>query len=67
MRLNWETGYYFDAGKRFGNLWKSLIGEPQWIDDFELNYGDESVNQEQNSGERYPLADFYAAQIYEIW
>lgn len=30
MRLNWETGFSFDAGKRLGNLWKILIGEPVW-------------------------------------
>ena len=28
MRMNWETGYYYDAGRRFGNLWKLMIGEP---------------------------------------
>ena len=32
MRLNWETGYYFDAGKRFANMWKLMIGEPEWVD-----------------------------------
>ena len=30
MRFNWETGYAFDAGKRLGNFWKILIGEPVW-------------------------------------
>ena len=38
MRLNWETGYYYDAGRRFGNLWKILIGEPQWVDELEAYY-----------------------------
>ena len=32
MRFNWETGYSFDAGKRLGNFWKILIGEPVWTD-----------------------------------
>ena len=39
MRLNWETGYYYDAGKRFGNLWKIMIGAPEWIDELEAYYG----------------------------
>lgn len=30
MKFNWETGYYWDAGKRFGEFWKILMGEPEW-------------------------------------
>lgn len=32
MRFDWEVGYYYDAGKRFANIWMTLIGEPMWID-----------------------------------
>ena len=54
MRINWETGYYSDAGKRFANMWKLILGEPQWINHEEfLNFDIQD--------ERYPLADFYAA------
>jgi len=56
MRLNWETGYYFDAGKRFANMWKLMIGEPEWTD--EEGYGGEE--------ERYPLADFYGAYFEAV-
>jgi len=28
--MDWEFGYYYDAGKRFGNLWNILIGKPEW-------------------------------------
>ena len=30
LRADWELGYYYDAGKRFGKLWNILIGKPQW-------------------------------------
>ena len=29
-RMDWEFGYYFHAGKRFGSLWNTLIGKPEW-------------------------------------
>ena len=32
MRLNWETGYFYDAGRRFGNIWSILIGVPEWTE-----------------------------------
>ena len=74
MRLNWETGFSFDAGKRLGNLWKILIGEPVWTQNFDDWYGagyDKSVSHEDvqhdNNYERYPLAGFYAAFYEEIW
>ena len=55
MRFNWQTGYSFDAGKRLGNYWKILIGEPSWTDTSDY-YG----QFEQNMlFERYPLGDFY--------
>ena len=57
MRLNWETGYYSDAGARFANIFKILIGEAKWVD-FEDTPNQE--NYENYEDERYPLADFYA-------
>ena len=28
LRADWELGYYYDAGKRFGEFWNILIGKP---------------------------------------
>ena len=30
LRADWELGYYYDAGKRFGEFWNILIGKPEW-------------------------------------
>ena len=74
MRLNWETGFSFDAGKRLGNLWKILIGEPVWSSDFDEwyeAYHEYMSSSEENSAapnaERYPLADFYAGFFEDVW
>lgn len=56
MRFNWETGFYFDAGKRLGNFWRIVMDEPQWVD----------IIPEPIISERYPLADFYAAYYDEL-
>ena len=33
MFLSWETGFYHHAGKKFGYMWNTLIGErPQWTE-----------------------------------
>ena len=29
-QMDWELGYYYDAGKRFGKLSNILIGKPNW-------------------------------------
>jgi len=73
MRFNWETGYSFDAGKRLGNFWKILIGEPEWIDHESYFYQEQEQEVEPDAfntagyDERYPLAVFYAAFFEEIW
>ena len=64
MRFNWETGYSFDAGKRLGNFWKILIGEPSWADH---RYQFEDDYEEGPYYDRYPLADFYAAVFERVW
>lgn len=65
MRFNWETGYSYDAGKRLGNFWKILIGEPGWAE----HYHDEFDSEEEYADfdGRYPLADFYAGLFEEVW
>ena len=79
MKFNWETGYYFDAGKRFGNFWKVLLGEPEWTveayadweDDEDYEISDEQVaKKKHNAGDA--LVDFEAAALAtlqgkEIW
>ena len=36
VRFDWELGYYYDAGKRFGKFWNVLMGKPQWEFDDQL-------------------------------
>ena len=62
LRFNWETGYSFDAGKRLGNFWKILIGEPSWTDTSEHYRYEEPLYFE-----RYPLGDFYGGLFETIW
>ena len=72
MRFNWETGYAFDAGKRLGNFWKILIGEPVWSN---VGYREQHQHKQPEQEEeeydlfegRYPLADFYAAMFERVW
>lgn len=28
LRTDWELGFYYDAGKRFGKFWNILMGKP---------------------------------------
>ncbi len=56
LKFNWETGYYFDAGKHLGEFWKIILDQPIWID----------IVPEPIIYERYPLADFYSAYFLEL-
>lgn len=68
MRFNWETGFSYDAGKRLGNFWKIMIGEPVWTDVDYLDQQAYEQDQEELAYDgRYPLADFYAAMFERIW
>ena len=67
LRFDWETGYYYDAGKRFANIWKILIGEPEWIDFEAEPYFEEEAFEGSDEPERYPLADYYSAYLGETY
>jgi len=58
MRIDWELGYYYDAGKRFGNVWNLLIGKPEWQQPEEFL---------PSGPQRYPLADFYAGSLENLF
>jgi len=59
MRFNWEIGRCYEAGEYLGEVFKTLIGEHEWID--HMSHPEDGMDFE-----RYPLADFYSAFFEEL-
>lgn len=66
LRVDWELGYYYDAGKRFGEFWNILIGKPQW----KLDLSDDDVPEVAPIRSAYfksnTLATFYG-NVFGEW